>query len=105
VLIELLVENRDGNFDPSDFAQPREGEPRDNWQVAWAEAYLSQDGESLLVERWGDVPDVENFRFAFFLHYYRPENPISTSYGMFECTPVEAMPDRLKRLVPFESMD
>src|SRR5438552_8541112 len=37
VLIEVLVRDRDERFKVGDFSQPRDGVPRDNWQMAWAE--------------------------------------------------------------------
>src|SRR5436190_20043521 len=56
VLVELVVSNRDDKFHLHDFEQAKRGQPEENWQVAWAEAYLASDGESLLVERWSDAP-------------------------------------------------
>src|SRR4029079_10279904 len=42
VLVEVFVRNRDEGFDVGDFTQPDDDVPRNNWQVAWAEAYLSE---------------------------------------------------------------
>ena len=105
VLIEALVSNRDDRFHLVDFTQARIGEPEGSWQVAWAEAFLSLDGESLLVERGSDPPDAEPLRLAFFIHYWDPSQPLLTSYGEIHCPAPRAMPDRLKRLVPYEPTD
>ncbi len=105
VLVEALVTNRDSRFSVSDFTQPREGLLKDDWQAAWAEAYLAPDGESLLVERWGSLPDESSFRVAFFLHYWDSGQPLHTSYGAVNCPKVQEMPERLQRLVPYEPVD
>ena len=105
VLIEVLVRSRDERFKVGDFSQPRDGFSYDDWQVAWAEAYLAEDGERLLVERWGDAPNVDRFRVAFFIHYWNPEVPLRTSYGDVRCPEVKSMPDRLQKLVPYEPVD
>ena len=105
VLVEVLVRNRDKRFNLGDFSQPQHGVPRDNWQVAWAEAYLSEDGEELLVERWGDAPKADAFRVAFFIHCWNPNAQLLTSYGELRCPEVKKMPERLQKLVPYELVD
>jgi len=105
VLVEVTVRNRDDRFDVSHFTQPQEGVPEANWQVAWAEAYLTPDGEALLVERGSDPPKSGDLRVAFFMHFWQPEKPLRTSYGDVTCPIVQEMPERLARLVPYEPVD
>ena len=105
VLIEVVVRNPDKRFNVGDFSQPQHGVPRDNWQVAWAEAYLSEDGERLLVERWGDAPKADSFRVAFFIHCWNPAASLLTSYGEVRCPVVSKMHKRLQKLVPYEPVD
>jgi hypothetical protein len=105
VLVEVLVRSRDQRFDIGHFSQPQEGVSRENWQVAWAEAYLAEDGEELLVERWGKAPEADSFRVAFFIHCWNPAAPLMTSYGVLRCPPVSPMPPRLQELVPYEPVD
>ena len=104
-LVELLIHNRDERFDVGDFTQRvGPGPTRDNWQVAYGEAYLTPDGEALACERWGsDVPPGD-LRVAFFLHFWDGNRPLATSYGDVRCPPVAAMPERLERLVPYENV-
>jgi hypothetical protein len=104
VLIEANVRNRDARFDPGDFIQPRDDFPRDNWQVAWAEAYLSLDGHTLAVKRWSGAPESGDVRIAFFVHYWDPLRPLLSSYGSVVCPPPQPMPERLERLVPYEPL-
>lgn len=81
VLIEALVANRDKHFSVGDFSQAQDGAPRDNWQVAWAEAFLTLEGNALLVERWKEPPETGDFRVAFFMHFWDETKPLLTSYG------------------------
>jgi hypothetical protein len=105
VLIEVIVRNRDNKFNISDFTQGSEDEPVGSWQVAWAEAFLTMNGESLAVERWSDPPETGDLRIAFFIHYWDANKPLSTSYGDIFCPPPGKMPERLKKLVPYEPVD
>lgn len=105
VLIEAMVRDRDDRFEAGGFCQPVAGLARDNWQAAWGEAYLSVDGESLLAERGDDPPDANDFRVAFFLHGWDPAGRLLTSYGELACPSVQEMPERLRRLVPYEPVD
>lgn len=105
VLIEARVIGRDARFDVADFTQPNARIPRDNWQVAWAEAFLTSDGESLAVERWSPAPREGELRLAFFMHYWQPFVALRTSYGEVACPTPQAMPARLQRLVPYEPVD
>lgn len=106
VLIEVLVQNRDVHFHMCDFTQEQDGLPRDRWQAAYAEAFLTPTGKKLQVKRNGELPpDVIDFRVAFFLHFYQPAKTLRTSYGELNCPPVAAMPTRLQELVPFVAVD
>ena len=99
VLVEIIVEGRDNRFSIGDFGQPHED------QVAWAEAYLTLDGESLAVPRWSDCPEMEPIRIAFFIHCWDRRAPLETSYGPVMCPQPVPMPERLGRLVPYELLD
>jgi hypothetical protein len=105
VLVEALVHNRDASFDIGDFTQPDERRPHDSWQAAYAEAFLSSDGEALVVDRWSPAPESGDLRVAFFIHYWDPGRPLRTTYGDVQCPPPHVMPDRLARLVPYEPVD
>src|SRR5919201_3852003 len=85
VLVEALVRDRDDQFRAGDFCQPREGVAEESWQVAWAEAYLSLDGESRLNARWPDPPEAKDLRVAFFIHYWEVDKPLLSSYGALRC--------------------
>jgi hypothetical protein len=101
VLIEALIHNRDERFDIGDFTQRVPGTTEDNWQAAYAEAFLTPDGEALVAKR---VPPGD-LRVAFFLHVWDSATPLTTSYGDVSCAPPAAMPERLERLIPYENVD
>ena len=106
VLVEVLVSNADADFDVGEFTQEDPKQPRDNWQAPWAEAFLSTDGERLLVERGESLPsDQDSFRVAFYMHYWKPGEPLVTSYGRLSTSSLSPMPERLTRLVPYELVD
>jgi hypothetical protein len=105
VLVEARIQNRDERFDIGDFTQRVDGLARDNWQAAYAEAFLTPDGEALAAERW--TPDIPpgDLRIAFFLHFWDSTTPLTTTYGDTRCPAVTVMPERLERLVPYENVN
>lgn len=105
VLVEAAVRNRDHRFDVGDFTLPLESVPQEDWQTAWAEAYLTPNGEALAVERWSDPPASGDLRVAFFLHSWPPDRVLRSSYGDVACPEPQEMPERLARLVPYEPVD
>ena len=105
VLIETIIKNPDKRFSVRDFTQRQYGIPRDSWQAAYAETFLSLDGESVIKTRFGELPKIDCYRCAFFLHFFQDKAPLQTSYGDVECPATEPMPDRLERLAPFLPVD
>ena len=105
VMVEAIVRHRDDRFDVGQFSQRQDAVPEGNSQVAWAEAYLTPDGEALLVERWSEPPQSGDLRVGFFLHFWQSDRPLRSSYGDVACPAVQEMPDRLARLVPYEAVD
>ena len=97
VLIEVLVVNRDNRFALGDFTQPGSD------QAAYDEAFLSLDGTTVL-SRFRP-PEVEPLRLAFFLHYFDPNKPLTTSYGQLPVPPMQKMPERLQALLPYQPID
>jgi hypothetical protein len=101
-LAEVLVTDADERFNVGDFTQEDPKRPRQSWQAAWAEAFLSPDGETLLVKRWGRLPpNTTAFRIAFYLHFWKTGQPLLTSYGPIPTPAPAPMPERLVRLVPY----
>lgn len=106
VLVEVLVSNADADFDLDAFMQEDPRLPPESWQVAWAEAFLSADGQRLLVERGEPLPEGQaTFRVAFYIHWWRAELELSSSYGSLPGAPPVPMPARLRQLAPYEPID
>jgi hypothetical protein len=103
-LIEVLVRNPDKRFDVGDFTQRVDGVSRDDWQVAYAEAFLTPDGTSLADDQEASDIAKAGLRIAFFLHLWDAKKPLVTSYGDVQCPSVSEMPERLERLVPYENV-
>ena len=105
VLVEVLVSNPDRRFRVDDFVQKDEAKPESSWQAPYAEAYLTEDGLTLL-SRW-ELPSSlpKRFRVAFFLHYWKPNVALQTTYGQLACPEPTSMPNRLSALVPYEPTD
>lgn len=93
-LIEAEVRGADDAFDVGDFGQP------ESEQAPYDEAFLSLDGERIL-SRF-ERPREPDFRVAFFLHFFDPSRPLSTSYGEVPVPAPSEMTERLARLVPYE---
>lgn len=98
-LIELLVSNPDDHFNLSDFHQPGSD------QAAYNEVYLSKDGQSVIPTRYFEVPKDEVFRVGFYLHYFDPEKPLVSSYGLVDLPPIQEMPDYIFTLIPYYPVD
>ena len=104
VLIEALVEGVDDKFSLGDMGQNvvLEGSP-EHFQCAYDEALLSADGNSVIKRDMNCVKGSGQLRFAFYLHFYDAERPLQWSYGEVKCSAVVAVPERLKRLVPYNA--
>ena len=95
VLIECQILGADSRFDVGDFRQP------DSDQAPYDEAFLSADGTTMLASRY-TRPSIPDFRVCFYLHFYNPNKPLSTSYGPLLLPPISVMPDRLLDLIQYE---
>jgi hypothetical protein len=103
-LVELRIHGRDDRFHVNDFTQKLEP-PRDQWQAAWMEVCLSENGQSLRTKPFDAWPSTGDLRGAFYLHLWDPQCPLETSYGPVVCPKPGPMPDRLWDLVPYEPVD
>jgi hypothetical protein len=105
VLIEAIVSNRDDRFKIEEFTQRLVNVPESQLQAPWLETYLTADGSERLIDerRFVKVPSESNLRMAFFMHFWDPAVPLSTTYGLVKCPPPTAMPGRLEVLAPYEA--
>jgi hypothetical protein len=104
--IEVLIRNSDSRFDPADFKQPDPSLREGLGQVAWNETYLSEDGETVAAGYpLPAIPEGPTLRVVFAIHYWKSELPLASSYGELTCPPMQPLPERLWRLVPYEMPD
>ena len=102
VLVEAIVDGIDQHFRVGDFQQvtPNGGE-----QVAYDEALLSLDGESVIDRDMNCIKGKPPLRCAFYIHYYDPQRPLRWTYGEVSCPLVQDASERLQRLVPYFPTD
>jgi hypothetical protein len=105
VLIEALVEGLSEPFDMSKFGQMQPEHPDDSryMQVGYDEALLSADGETLVQRDMNCVRGSGQLRFAVYLHYYHPDQPLLWQAGAVNCPPIQDAPLRLMMLVPYNA--
>lgn len=97
-LIEIVVRNRNQDFDVSDFHQVG------SEQAAYGEVFLSDDGTRVL-SHGDEIPEGEPLRIAFFLHFFDPAIALETSYGPVDLPALQPVPPRLVELMPYEPVD
>jgi hypothetical protein len=95
VLIEAEIRERDDHFSVSDFGQAGSN------QAAYSEVFLSQDGRAVIGDGF-EIPDGPVLRIAFYLHFVDLAKELNTTYGSVPLPPLQAMPERLAQLVPYE---
>jgi len=103
-LIEVEVSGADERFDVGDFTQEMELADEETWQVAYDEAFLAPDGQSLVRRDIGCADAVSGGRICFFFHFYDPLRPMLWTYGEFECPAPTPLPAHLAALVPYQSI-
>jgi hypothetical protein len=90
------------------FMQEDPDRPRDSWQVAYDERFLTPDGERVISERWSEPPidkGLTSCRLAFFLHFVLRDRPLSTPFGPMLLPEPSPLPARLSQLLPYEEPD
>lgn len=102
VLIEAVVEGLGESFDMSRFGQRQADNPR-RMQSGYDEGLLSADGELLIQREENCVQGTGPLRFAVYLHHYDPERPLLWQGGEVMCPPVQEVPVRLMRLMPYNA--
>ena len=105
VLIEVAASQTDERFSLADFTQSNPDYPHGAAQVPWDEGLLSGDGEALIAREMNCVKGHGPLRFAFYLHYWKPDLPLSWTYGEVPCPAPQRMPVRLSVLMPYRSCD
>ncbi|MFQ5502606.1 MAG: hypothetical protein ACE5EQ_09960 [Phycisphaerae bacterium] len=101
VLVEMHVADRDRSMYMGDFGQSPRGILSPGDPVADQEAFLSDDGTQRIADFLDQVQS-KDVRLTFYLHGYRPNLPIQTSYGPIEPKHLTPMPPRLRRVAAYQ---
>jgi hypothetical protein len=102
VLVEVFVSNPDERFTIDNFLQPDPSAPKETWQAAWQEVFLSERGDEPADLSAARMPSSSCFRVAFYIHFWRPDLGLATSYGHLSCPSAQVMPERLWKLAPYD---
>lgn len=100
---EVLVTNPDEKFSIADFIQADPSRPKEHWQVAWDETFLTADGETVIETDYKQrLPAAKQYRVVFVIHFWTPSLPLNSSYGELHPPPMQPLPERLWRLAPYD---
>ncbi|RPI72605.1 MAG: hypothetical protein EHM38_01660 [Geobacteraceae bacterium] len=104
-LVEILIEEFQGELDFADFTQEVDGLSKDNWQMPWDEHILDDDGLSgQLAPFPGPLKIRGAQRLAFFFHYLDLSVPLTTPMGPVPLPKPSPRPDRLA-FIKYEAPD
>jgi hypothetical protein len=104
-LVEILIEDFQGELNLIEFTQEVDKLPKDNWQSPWDEYLLSNDGLSGQVSPYPNPLKINGSqRLAFFFHYLDPSLPFTTPLGPITLPKASPRPSRLA-FVKYEAPD
>lgn len=104
-LLEVLIEEFDGELQMVEFTQEIPGLPTDSWQVPWEEYVLRPEGASGEPAPFpGPVKISGGQRVAFFFHYLDTSRPVLTPAGPAALPEITDRPERLA-FIKYEAPD
>ena len=86
-------------FDPCDFCNPETG------YVGWQPAFLSIDGERVIVDSYKAPRELSNFRVAFYIHEWTEQGALVGPTGPLILPQFTPVPGRLWKLAPYTCLD
>ena len=104
LLIEMLVDENSDDIDFGEFVVPEKGVDEGDWQCAYLEQYLNEEGNEKICELYDEPQDsVKPCRFAFFLYKFEGQDKnMHTPYGNFSIENPKPMPKRLLDIIEFD---
>lgn len=104
-LIEMRLNICASEIEWGSITVPEKNVDRDNWQCAYLEQYLNENGTEKICDTY-DVPkgNVNPCRVVFFIHKSSAKL-LQTPYGNFKLSSAKALPERLKSIVEFNDVD
>ena len=102
-LIEIKIDVPVNIVDISSFMQPNESLPKEDWQVAYDEHFLNEDGTKVIGTMLNQgILTEQNTRVAFFMHYVNFNKPLISQYGEIKLSLPTTMPERLECIIHFD---
>lgn len=105
-LIEVTIHKKPSEVNVEGFTQETPGVSRDNWQVAYDEYYLNEQGDKVIGDYFEKpINDESPTRLTFFLYFLDLSLPLLTPFGQVDLPTASPMPQRLKDIIEFENAD
>lgn len=104
-LIEIIIKEEINEFDPSELTQEIRGQDKLDWQTAYNEKYLNTNGTKIIGDDIERPKNLVSFRVVFFFHFLDVSKPLISQYGLMDLIEIEELPERLKKLIEYESID
>lgn len=105
-LIEMMITESPSKVDLAKFLQKDDCLPMSDWQVAYDEHFLNNDGTEIIGDFFNQAELNEgNTRVVFFMYIEDIKKPLLTPYGEMSFLETENLPQRLARIVSFTPFD
>ena len=105
LLVEMAIDDYSDKLEWLLFVVPEKGLDKEDWQCAYLEQYLNEDGTKKICKLYDEPKKpVKPCRVAFFL-YKTEERNLITPYGKFSIKDLKPLPDRLKGIIEFDDAD
>ena len=99
----MLIDERSDCIDLGEFVAPEKGLDRCNWQCAYLEQYLNDDGTQKICDLYSaPSPAVQPCRIAFFIYKFDTQDgTLLSPYGELSLANAKPLPARLKDIIIF----
>ncbi|MCL6266618.1 hypothetical protein [Flagellimonas myxillae] len=104
-LVELIIEENVDDFDLGEITQEQKGQDKLNWQTAYDEKYLDENGSAIIGDDFEKPTGLKRFRVAFFFHFLDLKKPLICQYGLIKLVEITEFPDRLKKVIKYTPID
>ena len=104
-LVEICVACPPTQLDVGKFTQREDGVKESNWQAAYNEHYLNENGTEV-IGKFGVAPtDAASTRLVFFLYFLNINEPLLSQFGELPLPSETQLPQRLESIIDFEAAD
>lgn len=105
-LLEFQILDKPSVIDVSEFMQIDQSVNESDWQVAYDEHYLNQDGTIIIGDYFNRKEIMgETTRLVFYMYLEDLSLPLRTPYGEISLPAPSDIPNRLTSILDYESAD